>query len=331
MHWTEIKGLIEKLELGKCIEEPVRITGGLLHKMYRVVTVQGAYAVKILNEEIMSRPEALQNTINSEKIAAALQGQLPVVAAMEIDGKQIHKLDGKYYMVFPWMEGKSVFPPEIGVEHCEAMGHVLGKIHSAVISVEGVEPETEETELYTWDSFVQSGTGEELWFRRLKEALPDIKEWNQAACDVREVLAEKVVISHRDLDPKNVMWNDTQPLIIDWEAAGYVNPYQELLEVLNYWADDGKGSLVKEYFEALVSTYKEYMVLADVSWDAVFAGSYAGMLGWLEYNVKRGLGMVTTDAEEMRLGQEQVLGTIQALYDYQEKIQLMKEWLGENG
>jgi len=29
-------------------------------------------------------------------------------------------------------------------------------------------------------------------------------------------------------------------LIIDWEAAGYVNPYQEFLEVVNYWTEDGK-------------------------------------------------------------------------------------------
>ncbi|MBQ6887371.1 MAG: hypothetical protein IJN54_07680 [Lachnospiraceae bacterium] len=39
------------------------------------------------------------------------------------------------------------------------------------------------------------------------------------------------------------------------EDAGYVNPYQELLEVINYWADDGKGNLDKSYFDAIVKAY----------------------------------------------------------------------------
>lgn len=47
------------------------------------------------------------------------------------------------------------------------------------------------------------------------------------------------VISHRDLDPKNVMWDGMNPYLIDWEAAGPVNPYQEFLEVALYWVDDG--------------------------------------------------------------------------------------------
>ena len=57
------------------------VFGGLLHKMYRVETESGTYAVKVLNSEIMRRPEALNNTINSEKVAHALENLVPVVAA----------------------------------------------------------------------------------------------------------------------------------------------------------------------------------------------------------------------------------------------------------
>ena len=167
----------------------------------------------------------------------------------------------------------------------------------------------------------------EAWTMRYQDALSDIKTWNQLACDAQEILTKTLVISHRDLDPKNVMWNDNAPLIIDWEAAGYVNPYQELLEVVNYWADDGKGGLLKEHFDALFDAYTQHMKLEKVDWNAVFAGSFLGMLGWLEYNVKRALGIEASTADEVQLGKEQVLGTIQALYDYQEKVLMMKAWL----
>lgn len=334
----EIGELVQSLGLGELQKEPAEVKGGLLHKMYRVTTSKGVYAVKVLNSEIMKRPTALRNTVNSEKIAAAFTGILPVVAAMEVQGKQIHELDGSFYMVFPWVEGRSVFPREINEKHCAAMGDILGRMHLSGITVDGVEPEAAEAEEFPWDTYLQSAREQEKqniqeeqnsnWLSQYEKAVCDIKKWDQAACDAQQTLAQTLVLSHRDLDPKNVMWNGAEPLVIDWEAAGYINPYQEFLEVLNYWADDGAGGLVRSYFDALTAAYGTYMSLANVPWDAVFAGSYSGMLGWLDYNVKRALGIEASGEEEIRMGEEQVIGTIGALYAYCDKVELMKRWLG---
>ena len=329
MSGVEINNLMESLKLGAVINEPVQVTGGLLHKMYRVNTDKGEYAVKVLNPEIMKRPVALQNTVNSEKIAAAFQTLIPVVAALEINGKQIHELDGNHYMIFDWVEGASIFPPMISSENCYAIGDVLGKMHHENLAIDGVIPEEDGALMFTWDKYQEllQGDENEAWAIRYQAALSDIKSWNQVACDAGEELVKTLVISHRDLDPKNVMWNDNAPLIIDWEAAGYVNPYQEFLEVVNYWADDGKCGLLKEHFDALFDAYTNHIKLENVDWNAVFAGSYMGMLGWLEYNVKRALGIESATADEVQLGKEQVLGTIKDLYAYQEKVLLMKRWL----
>lgn len=325
---VEMNRLIEYLKLGTVVKEIVQVTGGLLHKMYRVSTDKGEYAVKVLNPEIMKRPTALRNTVNSEKIAAAFKSIIPVVAALEINGKQIHELNGVHYMVFDWREGASIFPPMISSENCYAIGDVLGKMHHENLAIDGVIPEEDGALMFPWDKYQElvQGYENEAWAIRYQAAVSDIKAWNQAACDAGEVLAKTLVISHRDLDPKNVMWNDNAPLIIDWEAAGYVNPYQEFLEVVNYWTDDGNGGLLKEYFDALFDAYTQHVKLENVDWNAVFAGSYMGMLGWLEYNVKRALGIEAATAEEVQLGKEQVLGTIKALYAYQEKVLMMKSW-----
>lgn len=326
---VEMNRLIEYLKLGTVVKEIVQVTGGLLHKMYRVSTDKGEYAVKVLNPEIMKRPVALKHTVDSEKIAAAFQMIISVVAALEINGKQIHELNGAHYMIFDWMEGASIFPPMISSQKCYAIGDVLGKIHRENLTIDGVMPEEDGALMFAWDKYQEllPSNENEAWAIRYQEALLDIKSWNQAAYDAQAVLAETLVISHRDLDPKNVMWNDNAPLIIDWEAAGYVNPYQEFLEVVNYWADDGKGGLLKEHFDALFDAYTQHVKLENVDWNAVFAGSYMGMLGWLEYNVKRALGIEAATADEVQLGKEQVLGTIKALHAYQEKVLMMKRWL----
>ena len=326
---VEMNRLIEYLKLGTVVKEIEQVTGGLLHKMYRVSTDKGEYAVKVLNPEIMKRPVALRHTVNSEKIAAAFQTMIPVVAALEINGKQIHELNGAHYMIFDWMEGASIFPPMISSENCYAIGDVLGKMHHENLAIDGVIPEEDGAEMFTWDKYQEllQGYESETWAIRYQAAVSDIKSWNQAACDAGEVLAKTLVISHRDLDPKNVMWNRNEPLIIDWEAAGYVNPYQEFLEIVNYWADDGKGGLLNTHFDALYNAYTQHVKLENVDWNVVFAGSYMGMLGWLEYNVKRALGIEVATADEVQLGKEQVIGTIKALYAYQEKVLMMKRRL----
>ncbi|MBQ3028066.1 MAG: aminoglycoside phosphotransferase family protein, partial [Lachnospiraceae bacterium] len=221
---------------------------------------------------------------------------------------------------------------------CAAMGGILGRMHGANISLAGIEPEVEEAEVFPWDTYLQTATERGMqnmqddqgfnWLAQYEKAVSDIKTWNRTACDAQQTLAQTQVLSHRDLDPKNVMWNGAEPLVIDWEAAGYINPYQEFLEVLNYWADDGEGGLVRSYFDALAKVYRNHMSLAEVPWDAVFAGSFSGMLGWLDYNVKRALGIEASGEEEIRMGEEQVIGTIGALYAYCDKVKQMQEWLG---
>lgn len=326
-----INDLMEYLQLGQVLAEPVPVSGGLLHKMYKVTTVKGIYAVKVLNPEIMKRPEALQNTILSEKIARALAGDISLVVAIELEGKQIHEWQGGYYLIFPWLEGVSVFPPNITVEHCEAVGTLLGIIHSQNVSVEGVKTETDAGIMYPWNEYLTLAEDKKLqkteWFATYKEALKDVLNFNKLACDAQEKLQKNQVISHRDLDPKNVMWQGEVPFVIDWEAAGYVNPYQELLEVINYWADDGCGGLCKVHLEKLLEAYKKHMDLQEVDWEPVFAGSFSGMLGWLEYNVKRALGIEVSDDEDVRAGMAQVIGTIAELYAYEKKLNVLRKTL----
>lgn len=331
--------LMGKLHLGHLMEEPVAIRGGLLHKMYRVSTSHGRYAVKRLNPEIMKRADALSNMIYSERIARAFEGLLPAVSALETEGEQVQKLDGEYYLVFPWAEGNPVFPGEIRPCHCEAIGGILGRIHHAKLKVEGVAPKPDPFEMFDWGAYLRQIDALECsvkecgpkefadkeaddgkWMEAYKDSLQDLEKWNRMACDSEKYLSKQAVISHRDLDPKNVIWNDGKPYVIDWEAAGYVNPWQELLEVINYWADDGAGRLDRENCNALVRAYCSYMDISAVSWVSVIQGSRYNMLGWLGYNLKRALGEEGADEAEILLGREQVAGTIRELYSYQEKM-----------
>lgn len=318
--------LCQSLGLGVIIQEPKALTGGLMHKMYQVTTDQGSYCIKVLNPEVMARPEALGNLIRSEEIASALQDLVPLSAAKRFDGSAVIKQEQQFYMVFDFLEGSPIYAPGLSPKQCAAIGNLLGIIHKADVRVPGIQAETADAPIFQWESFQKMALQQE-WGASFIQVIPKLKEWNQKAAEAAQILSARQVISHRDLDPKNVMWQGDSPVIIDWEAAGYVNPYQELMEVCSYWAADTNGGVDPEKFDALLQAYRQSVSLDGVDWEPVLAGGMNGMLGWLEYNLKRALHLIECPAEEQKLGIQQVEGTIRELYEYEAKSGTMKRIL----
>ncbi|HKL80238.1 MAG TPA: phosphotransferase [Mobilitalea sp.] len=328
--FNDINDLFTTYKIGNVIEEPVSVSGGLMHKMYKVTTETKVYAVKWLNPSIIQRDGVMENMIDSERIANAFSNYLPVVAALNFEGSIVLHLNNMYYMAFNWVEGISIFPPSISDKNCYEIGNALGKMHHLNISVPEVKKEKTDSVIYNWQEYYDKGLEQRAsWIDTYSSMIDKLVIWNKRVNDANLRLSEHMVISHRDLDPKNVMWNRGTPYFIDWESAGYVNPFQELLEVLNYWSDNGNGELDKDKFSALLQAYKANISMKNVEWDYVLDGGYAGMLGWLEYSLKRALGMEGTDEDERRLGSEQILGTIAALERYDNQKKTIMEWLIE--
>ena len=300
-----ISKLFRLLNLGEPLAAPEPVSGGYLHKMLRVETARGIFAVKALNPDIMMRPEALGNMRLGERINSEFgmrNSELKVCAS--ISG--VVEVNGAYFIVYPWVDGTSVFAPEITVEHCLIMGDVLGRIHRAAVRIPGMEPEQALRQAYDWSLMAD-------------ERLP---LWDAAALDGLNRLQAVQVISHRDLDPKNVLWQGMEPCIIDWEAAGYVNPWQELIELLNYWADD------EEKARAMIAAYGAHMDVASADWEAALSAGMDGMLGWLHYNLRRAAGLEGTSPEDRTAGAEHVHNTLRELEQYEERMMFLRRLLG---
>lgn len=51
--------LTKSFDLGNLLSKAKRVHGGFMHTMYRLDTASGTYAVKLLNPNVMNRPETL--------------------------------------------------------------------------------------------------------------------------------------------------------------------------------------------------------------------------------------------------------------------------------
>lgn len=70
----------------------------------------------------------------------------------------------------------------------------------------------------------------------LHQQLPACLKIAAAQSTAVQILQKRIVVSHGDLDHKNVLWDKSgHPIVIDWEFARKLNPtYEELLEGLDW-------------------------------------------------------------------------------------------------
>ncbi|MDQ0170631.1 phosphotransferase [Paenibacillus tundrae] len=321
--------LCSELELGDLVGTPTAISGGLLHRTFAIVTSLNKYAVKALNPQIMLRPEAVTNYRQSERIANKLVESIAAQPAITIHGHAVHHIEDQYYLVFQWIDGQTFQPMDITPLHCEQIGTILGQIHRTDCSLvldTSLQP-AKPLEI-DWNGYVKRGLHENIeWAPLLENQLHKLDEWTAKANTASTILSTDQVISHRDLEPKNVMWQHNKPIIIDWESAGRINPLHDLVETAIYWSVLDTGSVSQDKFMAFVLAYRKQAGEPKADWGMVLNHGYGGKLAWLEYSLKRSLKIECTDQAEQQLGTSQVMGTLENLQRYENRSTEIEGWL----
>ena len=307
----KMEKLIKKFDLGSQIIKVTQIHGGLSNRLYRVETDQAKYAIKKLNKTLMQNKAEFERIIFAEKVARiAEENGILVVRALEFENKIIHKIDGDYYMIFNWNYGSHIQPEDVTDEICNIIGELLAKIHNLDFSkIEAEKSKEMQIRTIDWNSLAKIAKEQnKYYYKDLVENIEILYEINKKTNEALEYAKSNLIISHRDLIKKNILWNNNIPTVIDWESSGYVNPTVELVQVCWNWANGDVGKFEFEKFEIIVNSYlqniKNYkkedmkkLIYANL-WEAI---------EWLEYNLKRSLCIESTyRKEEIELAEEQI-------------------------
>lgn len=327
----QFRTLCEKLRLGRLIGPTVPLTGGHLHRMFSVRTTGGHYAVKALNPLVMLRPRALGDINVSERISRIAACYIPAATALMFDGSSVQEIDGQYYLIFDWVNGVATHCSDITVKHCSLIGSYLATLHK--LDFGNICPNNDfasDNPAVNWRTYLDEGikTGA-VWSEHMRINIDRLESWSaQLEASIKR-LSCSTVISHRDLEPKNVLWHNGYPTIIDWEAAGRIHPTHDMIETAVYWARGDSGSVDETKFKAFVGAYIEKNKVADTDWEAVLDHGFSSLFGWLEYSLRRSLSIECCDDTERQLGTEHVFVTINAAVDYFNAVPKLLYWLNE--
>ena len=317
-----IEKFCERYDLGK-IKNISRLFGGLMHKIFKVETDKGIYCIKVLNSEVMARKEAFNNFVVSESIAnLAKQNGIPASSALNMEGNYLTKLDDIYYMVFDFVDGKILKDENITIEHCKKIGNILAHIHSLDYKEIGLKPNVVKYKrLYNWESYIDNPNFDKMSYKNVY--LKNYKKYNSILKRANERFNESnknQAICHSDMDPKNVIWNKDNPIIIDWECARLANPEKELLEDALCWSGFLSNNFSEEKFMAMFKEYSKYRSIDNIEWFDIICGNLVGRFDWLKYNLERSLGIIANDEEEIKLAENEVIKTIDEINRYLDLI-----------
>ncbi len=313
--------ITEALGLGVWTAPPTALNGGLTHKMISLSTSGGRYAVKLLNPYIMWRPTALQNFETAEKLETVLeQASLPILPALAFCGKKMQQIKEQYYYVFPWFDGKPVRGSGITPYHCAEMGKALAGIHK----IHPLHAPYMRDEIrIDWDFYLaRLETENPALYRLLSPSRTLLYQSQQLQGQAVQALPELLTICHNDMDPKNVLWNGKEYRIIDLECLSYASPVLELLETALCWSGFDNGKLDTGLLRAFIQAYRDHGGVGQADWESVYNSNF-GSLEWLEYNLKRALG-IDSGADEKETGISEVKSTLsRILFYHQSKKEIL--------
>ena len=316
--------ICQHFSLGALQQSSQEIAGGLLHRVWHIKTTQGEFAVKLFNSamkklqghKILSYDQAQQIALQMQKRGIA------AVAALSTVGMRhyVVNTNSGRIMVFPWITGHSINDSAITNTPATAIGQLLAQMHNLRLSsAQCIPPMWGVYSLAQWRRLVSEihrAQIAELAF--LDQRLDWLADLSAAAQQALTVLNEDLVLSHRDLNPKNVLWPDVaHPILIDWEYAGPINPQLEQCIVAFNWSGVTTEHPSKILFQQVRAAYEAEVQTSSKRYSekTVLAG-YAGyVLDWIFFNCQRAINIPL----QRQLACAEVVGSLRAL-DYVERV-----------
>ena len=127
------------------------------------------------------------------------------------------------------------------------------------------------------------------------------------------------------MDPKNVMWDNGKPVVIDLECLDYGNPVSHVLQLSLQWSGITTGALKPDLQKAFFEGYLDAYDNGFRDYGSVLGLAYT-WTEWLEYNITRALG-ACQDESERETGIAEVRNTISRLQYIREHEALIRQIL----
>lgn len=324
----------ERFGIGRPVSGLVRVTGGNTHRLFRLTTDQGSWAVKLLNStgeagwlEAMARSAELELLAADAGVAVptpAIPSDPVAVLVAEMSAGE----DMEYVRVSRWVDGVISTAPA-PVDICAWLGTTLAQVAALpILPTETVAEAFQTHALARWQQWADEATGLGLVCAApLRRSLPALAD---AGALVLEATAGPLDLrmAHNDANPWNVLVSPTGPWLLDWDAAGADVPWFDLLGSVWRFAGASTGRPDVGRVRAALQAYEAAGGPLGRTDELAFGGMVHGTMESLSYFLERALGHQDVTPEEQTSADTVTVQCLEALHVELDNLSAWSRLLG---
>lgn len=293
----------------------IRVHGGFANRLYRLDTDQGSFAVKELNLVDRRTTYRVEDVFRLERAAFAAGIPMPEPISAS-----------QHTLVHRWVEGEKLPEAPVSAAYAFEIGEVLARIHA--LDVEWTDASIEDPASRDWPELAEraAATGQP-WADELGSHVETFLAIAHFV-DTCERTGP-VVLTHKDIQPWNLLARDGRPVVLDWELSGMLDLASELgSTALSLAKGSGFDNIEPTIFRSVLDGYVAgggALPPSGPSWFVFMIGSWLGHTRW---NIIRCLaGVEASTGPDLALSQESARNGVRGLPDMFDRLSELESLL----
>lgn len=293
----------------------IRVHGGFANRLYRLDTDQGSFAVKELNLVDRRTTYRVEDVFRLERAAFAAGIPMPEPISAS-----------QHTLVHRWVEGEKLPEAPVSAAYAFEIGEVLARIHA--LDVEWTDASIEDPASRDWPELAEraAATGQP-WADELGSHVETFLAIAHFV-DTCERTGP-VVLTHKDIQPWNLLARDGRPVVLDWELSGMLDLASELgSTALSLAKGSGFDNIEHTIFRSVLDGYVAgggALPPSGPSWFVFMIGSWLGHTRW---NIIRCLaGVEASTGPDLALSQESARNGVRGLPDMFDRLSELESLL----
>lgn len=259
--------------------------GGRSHDVRQLKTDRGVFIAKRLLEH-GNQPLNLDVLRNTAAISLVVKKHgLPAITPLVKNNDVLFNQAQNVYMVYPFVAARVVQRGVMSVAQCCDVAVFLAKLHNLNLSVPAAAK---------WDYHYQGTNWKQAYDYFMQAHLfsiaPLLERLNATirSCfsnyiAFKSAIVSDVVVSHRDVDPYNVLWFlSGDYAVIDWDLAGKIDAAEELMYVAMGFAREADNQFNIAKFTAILQSYSAVRPIKTQEVKPLFYAVLANWLAWCQ-------------------------------------------------
>lgn len=262
-----------------------KIKIGSQNHIYKIETSNDKYIIKLFNKDTISNKKEEEIREKKEIIASiASKNGINTIVPLKFNNKFIQNFQNNYFCIYKYCNFSSIVYKDMTITKIQNLSNTINKLHNLKFDVE--LPKITKKITIDFDYYLNI-------FLKTNQKLYEVLYENKIFLSslINEInrslnnLTEPEVINHNDIKHSNVLWNKDEPILVDWDATNYINPFCALNEYAYFWSIN-KNQLNTNYYEVFLTTYLKNNSCKDNFQDVIY-GSLYGKMSWFNYSLNR--------------------------------------------